>query len=158
IRLLRDALHSGGCERSHIDRRMRLLDRFQLDERFWDTIVFALKLHRIGCPDCLQRSYYFIGVLASFLAPSACGLIFIHPASHPRTNHPSPNPRRGRPPDRTSSVFSRRASNTGGYQGRFKTLVPSAMRRVWAATNVSVSSGSSTRLYKSGKTPSRAAG
>jgi hypothetical protein len=65
-----------------------------------------------------------------------------------------PNPIRSRPADRTSSVVNRRASKTGLYQGRLTTPVPSAIRLVCAAANVSVSNGSSTFLYLTGKEPS----
>ena len=39
-----------------------------------------------------------------------------------------------------------------------RTLVPSVIRRVWAAANVSASTGSIDRLKYSGRTPSAVAG
>src|SRR5215472_11286522 len=75
-------------------------------------------------------------------------------ASYSSGDHPIPKPTRKRPPERMSSVASLRASRTGLYQGRFKTLVPTAIRSVRAAANVSVSIGSSTLLYWFGRLPS----
>src|SRR5436190_8820147 len=75
-------------------------------------------------------------------------------ASYSSGDQPIPRPIRRRPPDRTSSVASLRASKTGLYHGRFSTLVPRAIRSVRAATKVNVSIGSSTLLYLIGRVPS----
>src|SRR2546428_477291 len=75
-------------------------------------------------------------------------------ASNSSGDHPIPRPSRNRPPERTSSVASLRARRTGLYQGRFNTLVPTAILSVRAAAKVSVSTGSNTLLYFKGREPS----
>src|SRR5262249_29247947 len=109
--------------------------------------ILSLELHRIGRPDFFDGFNRLVGAFAAFMPRYTDSFVFIG-------DHPMPNPTRNLPPDRISRVVNRRASKTGLYQGRLRTPVPSAMRPVCAAANVSVSRGSSTLLYWTGKEPS----
>src|SRR5205823_3923633 len=119
---------------------MRFLQRLWTDEGFWNSIVLALKLYRIGRPYFLKDLDRLVGPFAAFFPRHSGRFVFIRRPSDAESD-------RSRPADRISSVVNWRASKTGLYQGRLRTPVPRAMRLVCAAANVSVSMGSSTFLY-----------